>query len=164
MLECYDNYLGSLEVADRQVVHLGFGLLMAGVMLLVVGWAIYLWSETAAATMMAMTNAPLYTLRKAAITAAGIGLPLVFTGGVTLLLADRRVSKGRLRKAEYAGVACCLVAVGLFLYSYPNAWNVTGTDYSLPAVTVYGIGLAMLMMTTGAGIGCRCSVSARPAD
>lgn len=163
MLDCYDNYLGDLEVADRRVVHLGFGLLMAGVVSVVAGWVIYLWSQTAGPAMMSTTR-PFWALRKAAITAAGVGLPLVFAGGAILLLADRRVSKGQLRNANRAGVALCLLGVGLFVFSYPQAWDVAGLDYSLPGLTVYGVGLAVLMMTVGAGIGCRCSVSTPAAD
>lgn len=153
LLNCYDDYFGSLPHADTRDVFAGFGVTMGGVGLLVVGWVLFFWSEYAA-------EATPWTLRETAIVAAGLGFPALLVGMVLLLTADAYVTQPAIAYASVGGFVLCLVALAGFVAVYPAHWNVArGADYSLPGVTVYGVGLMTMLLATGAAIGCRCAVS-----
>lgn len=151
LLGCYDSYFGSLTHAHPASVYGGFTAAMGGGTFAVVGWILYLWSELSA-------GGTAWVVREAAIATASAGLPVVFFGLVTLLTADDLVEKPAISYAKYGGVVLCGLAVLLFVYAYPTAWNVSGFDYSLSGVTIYGLGIATLLVTTGSAVGCRCAV------
>ncbi len=137
----YRRYIGD---PDRAVdVYAGFGLFFIGLALGLVGVAVFLYSATLPAN-----SETMYAVRQVAVVAAAIGLPALLLAVVVLLPVDERMLYlGGL------GGAVCVVAVGLFVWAYPHAWNVTNPpDYSAQGVAVYSLGLVLVIGSTGAAL------------
>lgn len=137
----YRRYIGDPERAVD--VYAGFGLFFVGLALGLVGVAVFLYSATLPAN-----SETMYAVREVAVVAAAIGLPALLLGVVVLLPVDERMLYlGGL------GGAVCVAAVGLFVWAYPHAWNVTNPpDYSAQGVAVYSLGLVLVIGSTGAAL------------
>lgn len=142
LLALYRRFLGEPE-REREV-YVGFALFFGGLALGVLGLAGFLWS--AAYT---QYTTIFWQLRELAIVLAMLGLPAFVLSLVVLLPVDRRA-----RVASVAGVLLTVAAVGVFIYAYPENWNVTGAtrDYSAQIIALYAAGLAVLAASTGAGL------------
>jgi hypothetical protein len=145
LISCYRTYIGEMREVSEVDVFTGTGLAMAGLAASVAGWALYFYSET-----LTHGSAAFWTTREAAVAVVGLGVPAFMLGVVVLLLGN-----GRTTRLSLAGFLACLGAVGLFVFTYPDAWAVTGLDASVPGVTVYGLGLLGLTFATGAAFSCR---------
>ena len=137
LLGYYRRYIGD---PDRTVdVYLGFGLFFVGLGLGLVGVAVFLYSAT-----LPPNTASTYAVRQV----AAVGLPGLLLGIVVLLPVD-----ARMLYLGSLGTAVCLVAVGLFVWAYPQDWNVvTPPDYSAQGVAVYSVGLVAVIGATGAAL------------
>jgi cytochrome c biogenesis protein CcdA len=115
-------------------LYAGIGLFSAGVLLVVAGIVV-------ATTDLARANgATLYQAREYAGILAGIGVPAVFLGLLTVLPADRNT-----RAAAAVGAAIAALGVGLFTHAYPCQWSgancaTTTADLTLPTVGTYFLG------------------------
>ena len=141
LLGYYRRYIGD---PDRTVdVYLGFGLFFVGLGLGLVGVAVFLYSAT-----LPPNTASTYAVRQVAAVAAAVALPGLLLGIVVLLPVD-----ARMLYLGSLGTAVCLVAVGLFVWAYPQDWNVvTPPDYSAQGVAVYSVGLVAVIGATGAAL------------
>lgn len=137
----YRQYIGA---PDRTVdVYAGFGLFFVGLGLGLVGVAVFLYSAT-----LEPNTASTYAVREVAAVAGAVGLPGLLLGVVVLLPVD-----SRMLYLGLAGSVVCLVAVGLFVWAYPQDWNVvTPPDYSARGVAVYSLGLVAVIGATGAAL------------
>ncbi|WP_200840194.1 permease [Halorubrum sp. JWXQ-INN 858] len=137
----YRRYIGD---PDRTVdVYAGFGLFFVGLGLGVAGVAAFLYSAT-----LPSNSGSMYAVREVAVVAAAVGLPALLLGVVVLLPVD-------VRMVYLGGVGglVCVAAVGLFVWAYPNQWNVVNPpDYSAQGVAVYSVGLASVIGATGAAL------------
>ncbi len=141
LLEYYRQYIGD---PDRTVdVYAGFGLFFVGLGLGLVGVVVFLYSAT-----LPPNSESMYAVRQVASVAAAIGLPALLLGVVVLLPVDLRMLY-----LGAAGSVVCLVAVGLFVWAYPHAWNVTNPpDYSAQGVALYSVGLVGVIGATGVAL------------
>ena len=141
LLGYYRRYIGD---PDRTVdVYLGFGLFFVGLGLGLVDVAVFLYSAT-----LPPNTASTYAVRQVAAVAAAVALPGLLLGIVVLLPVD-----ARMLYLGSLGTAVCLVAVGLFVWAYPQDWNVvTPPDYSAQGVAVYSVGLVAVIGATGAAL------------
>ena len=136
-LRWWERYLASVT-ADYRRVYVGVYVALAGGLFGVVSWLLYVWSFAAEAT--------LWTVREAAFATGPLGLVLVLFGFVSLLTADQPVVPWYVRRTKWTGFAGCLGGLTVFLYAYPSAWNVPGTDYSLIGVSLFGAGLGLMFL------------------
>lgn len=148
----YDGYFAALDEAGHRRVYLGAYAALSGGLFAVAGWLLYFWSEASDAT--------LWTVREAAFASGALGLALVPLGAVLLLTADAGAGGSAVRRTTTAAVGCCLAGLATFVYAYPSEWNVTGFDYSLLGVTLFGVGLGGLFLAAGAAVGRRLGRSA----
>lgn len=115
-------------------LYAGIGLFSVGVLLVVAGIVV-------ATTDLARANgATLYEAREYAGILAGVGVPAVFLGILTVLPADRHT-----RGAAAVGAAIAALGVGLFTHAYPCQWSgahcaSTVSDLTLPTVGTYFLG------------------------
>ena len=125
-------------VTDSRGVYAGFALFFAGVGLVVVSIATFLWSTT---TDPAGTFK--FVLRELAVLAGATGIPVVLLGVTVLLPVSRRIDA-----VSAAGVAACLVATARFAQVYPDAW------YSAASVVVglYALGAVVVVATAGTAL------------
>lgn len=140
LVSLYRRYLG--EPSAVSDVYLGFALFFGGLTIGLIGLVLFLLSSGIGPTSMGY-----WQLREFAIAAALLGMPAFVLSIVVLLPVDAR--------AVYAGAGgggICLMAIGFFVTSYPEAWNVPGRDHSPIGVTVYAGGLAVLVASTGAAL------------
>jgi len=141
LFEWYGRYIGDPETETD--VYLGFALFFGGIALGAVGILVFLLSAT-----MSGGGTPAWAIREVAMVAASVGFPVILLGMVVLLPGDRRMTY-----ASLAGIAICLVAVGLFVATYPMNWNVARTpDYSAQGVAIYAVGLVAVVGATGAAL------------
>jgi hypothetical protein len=140
LFEWYERYIGDPETETD--VYLGFALFFGGIALGAVGIVVFLLSAATSG------GTPAWAIREVAVVAASVGLPVILLGMVVLLPGDRRM-----RYAAVGGLAVCLVAVGLFVATYPMHWNVARTpDYSARGVAIYAVGLVAVVGATGAAL------------
>ncbi|MFC7214907.1 permease [Saliphagus sp. GCM10025334] len=140
LFDLYRRYIG--EPDDRTDVYVGFGLFLGGIGFAIVALLIYLWSST----LEPRSPAHLAWVEPA-YSVAMISLPVLMLGIVVLLPSERRVLY-----TSIAGLAVTAVAVGGFLYAYPDHWNGYGNDYTAQIVAVYAVGLAGVTASTGAAL------------
>ncbi|USZ72896.1 DUF7139 domain-containing protein [Natronosalvus halobius] len=138
LFDLYRRYIG--EPDDRTDVYVGFGLFLGGIGFAIVALLIYLWSSTLEAPAYFVWVEPAYSV-------AMISLPVLMLGIVVLLPSERRVLY-----TSIAGLAVTVVAVGGFLYAYPDHWNRYGNNYTTQIVAVYAVGLAGVTASTGAAL------------
>jgi hypothetical protein len=140
LFEWYARYVG--EPTDERDVYAGFGLFFGGIALGVVGVAVFLLGAAVSGA------SPAFALREIAVVLAASGLPAALVGAVVLLPGDDRTTY-----AAVAGTVVCLVAVAIFVASYPYAWNVArAPDRSALGVGVYAVGLVVTSAATGAAL------------
>lgn len=141
LLRYYRRYIGD---PDRTVdVYAGFGLFFVGLGLGAVGVVVFLYSATLPAS-----SSTAYAVREVAGVAAAGGLPALLLGIVVLLPVDKRMVY-----TAAAGSVIDLVAVGIFVWAYPQDWNVTvPPDYSAHGIAVYSVGVALVVSATGAAL------------
>ena len=137
----YRRYVGDPE---RTIdVYAGFGLFFAGIGLGLVGVVVFLYSATLPANTMST-----YAVREVAAVAGAVGLPALLLGVVVLLPVDRRMLY-----LAGVGTAITLVGTGLFVWAYPQDWNVVSPpDYSAQIVAVYTAGLVAVIAATGGAL------------
>lgn len=140
ILGFYERYVG--EPGSLGLVYLGFLAFFGGIALGVLGMAVFLWSGT-----YPESAAMYWPLRETAIVLAATGLPVLLVSFVVLLPIDRRALY-----VAGVGVAVSVVAIGVFVDTYPYAWNVEGTDYSSTGILIYAGGLVLLVGASGAAL------------
>jgi len=141
LFEWYERYIGDPETETD--VYLGFVLFFGGIALGAVGIVVFLLSAAVSGG-----GTPAWAIREVAMVAAAVGLPVILLGMVVLLPGDRRMTY-----VSVGGLAVCLVAVGLFVATYPMNWNVARTpDYSAQGVAIYAVGLVAVVGATGAAL------------
>jgi hypothetical protein len=141
LFEWYERYIGDPETETD--VYLGFALFFGGIALGAVGIVVFLLSAAVSGG-----GTPAWAIREVAMVAASVGLPLLLLGMVVLLPGDQRMTY-----ISVGGLAVCLVAVGLFVATYPMNWNVARTpDYSAQGVAIYAVGLVAVVGATGAAL------------
>jgi hypothetical protein len=141
LLSYYRDYIGD---PDRTTdVYAGFGIFFVGLGLAAMGVVAFLYSAT-----LPPDSSSMFAVREVAAVAAAVGLPALLSGVVVLLPVDRRM-----RYLAGAGSVVCLAAVALFVWAYPQNWNVAQPpDYSAQGVAVYSLGAAMIVAATGAAL------------
>ncbi|MFC4541673.1 permease [Halosolutus amylolyticus] len=140
LFDLYRRYIGEPE--DRTDVYLGFGLFLGGIGFAIVALLLYLWSSTFEAR-----TASHLAWAEPAYALAMMALPVLMLGIVVLLPSERRVLY-----TSIAGVVIAIVAIGGFVYAYPDDWNGYGADYTAVVVAVYAVGLAGITASTGAAL------------
>jgi hypothetical protein len=141
LFEWYERYIGDPETETD--VYLGFALFFGGIALGAVGILVFLLSAATSGG-----GTPAWAIREVAMVAASVGFPVILLGMVVLLPGDRRMTY-----VSLGGLAVCLVAVGLFVATYPMHWNVARTpDYSAQGVAIYAVGLVAVVGATGAAL------------
>jgi hypothetical protein len=145
LVDCYRTYLGQLREVSEVDVWVGVGITGGGALLAVVGWLVFLWNE-----MGTYGGDGFYAVRELAIAGAGLGIPLLLLGVVTMLLGNDRVTM-----LAVAGLSVCLGAVLLFVATYPSSWDVPAQFNAPIGVSLYGLGAALITFAAGAAYGCR---------
>jgi len=141
LFEWYERYIGDPETETD--VYLGFALFFGGIALGAIGIVVFLLSAVASGG-----GTPAWAIREVAMVCASVGLPVILLGMVVLLPGDQRMTY-----VSLGGLAVCLVAVALFVATYPMNWNVARTpDYSAQGVAIYAIGLVAVVGATGAAL------------
>ncbi|AZH24407.1 DUF7139 domain-containing protein [Haloplanus aerogenes] len=141
LFEWYERYIGDPETETD--VYLGFALFFGGIALGAIGIVVFLLSAVASGG-----GTPAWAIREVAMVCASVGLPVILLGMVVLLPGDQRMTY-----VSLGGLAVCLVAVGLFVATYPMNWNVARTpDYSAQGVAIYAVGLVAVVGATGAAL------------
>ncbi|XGI83387.1 permease [Halorutilales archaeon Cl-col2-1] len=139
LFDWYLRYIG--EPDAKTDVYAGFGIFLGGIALGLLSLVIFLPSTATE------VGSDLYwTLRETSISMAIVGLPLVMLGVAVLLPVRKRAVY-----AAVTGTAVCVVGVVMFASSYPSNFNV---DQSVTArvVSVYAVGLALVVSSTGAAL------------
>lgn len=140
LLARYRRYVG--EPDRLSDVYLGFGLFFGGAAMGLAGLLLFVVERVAVGT------DPVFWLRALAFSVGALGLPILLLGVAVLLPVDRRVLV-----AAGSGVLVCLAAVGLFLSVYPEDWNqISGPDYSTLGVSVYAVGLVVVIAASGSAL------------
>jgi len=141
LFEWYERYIGDPETETD--VYLGFALFFGGIALGAVGIVVFLLSAVVSGG-----GTPAWAIREVAMVAASVGFPVILLGMVVLLPGDQRMTY-----VSVGGLAICLVAVALFVATYPMNWNVARTpDYSAQGVAIYAVGLVAVVGATGAAL------------
>ncbi|GGI94040.1 hypothetical protein GCM10008995_00280 [Halobellus salinus] len=125
-------------VTDSRTVYAGFALFFAGVGLVVVSIATFLWSTT---TDPAGTFK--FVLRELAVVTGAAGIPTVLLGVTVLLPVSRRIDA-----VGAAGVGLCLVATARFAQVYPDAWYPNASV----VVGLYAFGAVAVVATAGTAL------------
>jgi len=127
--EVYANRIGTPTTHDEVR---GYWIFLTGLVLGVVGFVLFLPSESAA-------GASGLTLRETSIALAAIGLAMIVAGPVV-----RLPLKSWANYAAYLGQLVCFLAVVWFILVFPADWNVqTGNQ---PVVILYAVGLGVTML------------------
>ena len=116
------------------------GRLYAGVALFLVGAGLVGAGLTVAATELFVGGGTtIYDVREVGGVLAGVGVPAVLLGTLTVLPADRET-----RAAAVVGAAVAVLGVALFTHAYPCQWSgatcAPAGDLTLPTVGVYALG------------------------
>jgi len=149
LFDLYRRFIG--EPDTESDVYLGFGLFFGGIVALGLAFVLFLATGTYQPGQEGLTPGPAYALGMLAV-------PTVLVGVVVLLPVERRALY-----AALAGSAVTLVAVGAFLWAYPQRWNSTaGADVTAPIVVVYALGLTAVVASTGAALVAHAVARARP--
>lgn len=140
LFELYRQYIG--EPDDQIDVYLGFGLFFGGIALAAFGLVFFL---TGAA--FEHGSDTFWLLREIAFSMGMLSVPTLLLGVLVLLPVDARaVYTGLL------GTVITVVAVGGFVYLYPWEFNVEGAEYTIHVVLAYAIGMALVLVSTGAAL------------
>ncbi|MFC7154935.1 permease [Halomarina halobia] len=136
----YRRHIGEPE--RRVDVYLGFALFFGGLGLGLSGLALFVYEGTLPGP------GKTYWFREIAFAVGASGLPTLLLGVTVLLPVERRA-----RYAALGGATICLVAVALFVGTYPYQWDVRGgPDYSVQGVGIYAVGLVAVVAATAAAL------------
>lgn len=137
----YYEYIG--EPAKERDIYAGFGLFFAGVTLAVVGFCLFLYSNSLE------SGSTLYwQIREAALVVGFVGLPSVLLSVVVLLPVGFKT-----RVISAAGTLFCLVATIILIDVFPYGWTTSaGANGSVWTISVYATGLVTLVASTGAAL------------
>jgi hypothetical protein len=140
LFEYYRRYLGQPDT--RMNVYFGFLLFFAGIALALVTLVLFVYSSQ-------FPGGPrFFVWRRLAYVGAMLSLPVTMLGITVLLPVGRRGVVG-----GAVGTVGIVVATGVFASVYPQQWNQVGaTDYSVPIITGYAVGLAVVLASTGAAL------------
>ena len=134
--EWHRRFIG--PVTDSRTIYAGFALFFAGVGLVVVSIATFLWSTTTDPT-----GTFKFVLWELAVLTGASGIPAILLGVTILLPVSRRVDA-----AGAAGVAVCLVGTAWFARVYPAAWYPNASA----VVGVYALGAVVVVATAGTAL------------
>ena len=134
--EWHRRFIG--PVTDSRTVYAGFALFFAGVGLVVVSIATFLWSTT---TDPAGTFK--FILRELAVLTGAAGIPTILLGVTVLLPVSRRIDA-----VSAAGVGLCVVASARFVQVYPDAWYPNASV----VVGLYALGSVVVVATAGTAL------------
>lgn len=132
MTSLADVYDGGASGPGRQRLYAGLGLFAAGAVATVVGIVFGTSSGGGGVAGFDVT-----TTRTLAGVFAGLGLPAIFLGAMTVL---PKASRG-IRLASWAGAVVAVVGVAAFISVYPSNWFGMTPDYTLPVTAVYFVGV-----------------------
>ncbi|MFB6189847.1 MAG: permease, partial [Halapricum sp.] len=137
----YQQFLG--EPDDRIDVYLGFGLFFSGIAFAALGLVLFL-----LAYLFAFRSDPFWFTRQAGFALGMMSVPTLLLGILVLLPIDSRAIY-----AGTAGTAITYLAVVLFVIVYPEHFNSDfPPDYTVQVVFVYGVGMALVLASTGAAL------------
>jgi hypothetical protein len=134
--EWHRRFIG--PVTDSRTVYAGFALFFAGVGLVVVSIATFLWSTTTDPT-----GTFKFVLWELAVLTGASGIPAILLGVTILLPVSRRVDA-----AGTAGVLICLAGTAWFSQVYPEAWYPNASA----VVGVYALGAVAVVATAGTAL------------
>jgi hypothetical protein len=132
----YRKYVGPVQ--DSRDVYVGFGLFFAGVGLVVVSIATFLWSTT-----FPLTGSFRFVLRELSVVTGAVGVPLVLFGVTALLPVSRKIGL-----TATVGVGLCVAATVRFIQIYPQDWY----QASGVTVTLYALGAVVVVATAGTAL------------
>jgi hypothetical protein len=134
--EWHRRFIG--PVTDSRTVYAGFALFFAGVGLVVVSIATFLWSTT---------TDPMGTFKfvlwELAVLTGASGIPAILLGVTILLPVSQRVDA-----VGAAGVVICLAGTAWFAQVYPEAWYPNASA----VVGVYALGAVVVVATAGTAL------------
>jgi hypothetical protein len=128
MTSLTEVYEGGSGGADPRRLYLGVGLFLAGVGLVLAGIVV-------ATTGLGSGSLSWWQRREVAGVLAGLGIPAVLLGIVSVLPASRVVRSGAV-----LGAAVAALGVLVFYVVYPDRWVGDPTNYSLAALAIYFLG------------------------
>jgi hypothetical protein len=121
------------QEADPGRLYAGVVLFLAGTLLVVAGIVV------ATTDLLRTGGTTIYEVRELGGILAGVGVPAVFLGILTVLPADRDT-----RVAAAVGAAVAVLGVALFAHAYPCQWSgatcAPAGNLTLPTVGVYFLG------------------------
>ncbi|MDZ7746974.1 MAG: hypothetical protein U5K28_10875 [Halobacteriales archaeon] len=132
MTSLADVYDGGASGPGRQRLYAGLGLFTAGAVFTIVGIVFGTSSGGGGVAGFDVT-----TTRTLAGVFAGLGLPAIFLGAMTVLPRATR----RIRVASWVGAAIAVIGVAAFVSVYPDNWFGMTPDYTLPVTAIYFIGV-----------------------
>lgn len=120
----------------------GVGLLAIAAALL--GGAVVLATSNTAATLVGLSAIGAAELAR---VLAGLGLPLIFVGALTLLPSSRRANG-----LASVGVVVTFLGIGTFLWAYPDRWLGDALDLTIPVASLYVVGLLLTFLALVYGV------------
>ena len=132
MTSLADVYDGGASGPGRQRLYAGLGLFAAGAVCTVIGIVFGTSSGGGG-----VAGFDVVATRKLAGVFAGLGLPAIFLGAMTVLPKAART----VQVASWVGAAIAVVGVVVFVSVYPDNWFGMTPDYTLPVTAVYFVGV-----------------------
>jgi len=132
MTSLADVYDGGASGPGRQRLYAGLGLFAAGAVFTVIGIVFGTSSGGGG-----VAGFDVVTTRTLAGVFAGLGLPAIFLGAMTVLPKATRT----VQVASWIGAAIAVVGVVVFVSVYPDNWFGMTPDYTLPVTAVYFVGV-----------------------
>ncbi|PSP38982.1 ribonuclease BN [Halobacteriales archaeon QH_7_65_31] len=132
MTSLADVYDGGASGPGRQRLYAGLGLFAAGAVCTVIG--IVLGTSSGGG---GVAGFDVVATRTLAGVFAGLGLPAIFLGAMTVLPKATRT----VQVASWVGAAIAVVGVVMFVSVYPDNWFGMTPDYTLPVTAVYFVGV-----------------------
>ncbi|WP_435349404.1 DUF7139 domain-containing protein [Haloarchaeobius sp. HRN-SO-5] len=137
----YQRYIGEPE--EETDVYLGFGLFFSGIVVGVVALLLTYVSFTSFET----GSDPFWNWTRIAYALGMLSLPSTITGIVVLLPVERRAVY-----ASMMGAGVDVLAVVWFVSVYPDQWNEYGVGATLGVISLYALGLVLVVGSTGAAL------------
>lgn len=141
LYELYERYIGDPE--EDTDVYLGFGLFFTGVGMGVLSLLLF----GVSFGVLEYGTDPYWLWSEVAYAVGMLALPATITGIVVLLPVEER--------AVYAagvGAVINVIAVLWFATAYPSSWNNFGVGTTLGVVSLYALGLLLVVGSTGAAL------------
>jgi hypothetical protein len=138
----YHKYVNKIEREEN--VRVGFGLFLGGFALAALALLIVVASFLA----FEPQSSSFFQWVQGGYALAMLSLPFVLLGIVVLLPPPKRLFLG----VGAAGLAVALFATIGFLWAYPDAWNVSGNNYTVQIVLLYAVGVGAISVGTGTSL------------